>query len=80
MTKYLISVSWPKGLRYGLESTVELDAPTMPEAWTQARAKWPEHDVLAVTEAELQPDGRWTFPADHNTTVFALEGGRLVRK
>ena len=66
MTKYLISVSWPKGCKggEGLESTVECDAPGPFEALVQAKAKWPEHDVLAVTKAELQPDGRWTFPRD----------------
>jgi hypothetical protein len=66
MIKYLISVSWPKGCRFAerLESTVEMDAPSATEAWTRSRVKWPEHDVLAVTEAELQPDGRWTFPRD----------------
>jgi len=66
MTKYLISVSWPKGAKRneGLESTVELDAPNAVKALAQAKAKWPEHDVIAVTQAELQPDGRWTFPRD----------------
>jgi hypothetical protein len=66
MTKYLISVSWPKGAKrdQGLESTVELDAASELEALAQAKVKWPEHDVLAVTQAELQPDGRWTFPRD----------------
>ena len=74
MTKYLISVSWPKGAKGDdrCESTVELDATERAQAWVQARAQWPEHDVLAVTEAERQPDGRWTFPADHNTRVFRL--------
>lgn len=82
MTKYLISVSWPKGAKGDdrCESTVDLDTATAADAWKQARDGWPHHDVLAVTEAELQPDGRWTFPADHNTTVFTLESGRLVRK
>jgi hypothetical protein len=66
MTKYLISVSWPKGCKVDerLESTVEMDAPNPARAMANARAQWPEHEVLAVTEAELQPDGRWTFPAD----------------
>ncbi len=72
MTKYLISVSWPKGAKGDdrCESTVEIDAANETIAWRQAEAKWPEHDVLAVTEAVLQPDGRWTFPEDHNTRVY----------
>lgn len=66
MTKYLITVSWPKGCKPDerCESTVELDAPNRGKAMADARAKWPEHDVLAATEAQLQPDGRWTFPRE----------------
>jgi hypothetical protein len=64
--KYLISVSWPKGATRaeGMHSTVELDAADAVTALAEAREKWPEHDVLSVTQAELQPDGRWTFPRD----------------
>lgn len=62
--KFIVTVAWPKHALAPnrVESNVTIKAPDRGTAWVLACEKWPEHNILDVTEAELQPDGRWTFP------------------
>ena len=67
MTKYMGQLAWPKkAADYGrdvVECTITADYPgDVAAAYRRAVADHPEHRVVRVTTAELQPDGRWTYP------------------
>ncbi len=62
--RFIVTLSWPRGClsKEAVESDVLIEGPSAEIVLGRAKSSYREHDVLLVTKAELQPDGRWTLP------------------